>query len=131
MILSVKGSDGIDKLAVDGVDGNVVKCTVIGEKFALKVVTSAGSLTADGSYTVVGGVEQSKDASMTLGFPGTSYQTVGTKCTLDFDPKQSVGGKLFAKITCPKLERLSVAGSACAVTAVAGSFFRFANCKSS
>ena len=127
--LSVKGADGTDKLVVDGAGGAVAKCTVTASTFSIDVETAAGSFAASGTYTTTATTMVSTDAAVTLAFPGASYKTGSTKCTIDFDPTQSTGGKLYGKVTCTKLAHTSIATDACAISAINGSFFRFANCK--
>jgi len=127
--ISVKGTDGTDKLVVDGVGGATATCSVTASTFAIDVANGAGRLTASGTYTTSSGTMDSIDATVTITFPGASYATGSTKCTIGFDPAQSTGGKLFGKLTCSKLASTTASGNACAISAVTGSFFRFANCK--
>jgi hypothetical protein len=136
--ISVKGSDGSDKLLVDGADGATAACTWTGNTFSVNVSNAAGTMIVGGTYSITGTncttatpcPQQSTDAHATIHFPGATYRTVDVKCTVDFDMAQSGdGGKLYGKVSCPKLEHTSVAGAACAINAVNGTFFRFANCK--
>ncbi len=130
--IAIVGADGTAKLVVDGVGGNVAKCTVTASSFSVEVSSTAGSLVAAGSYASGGGKMQSTDATVTLGIPGASYKTSTQKCAFDFDPAQSVGGKLYGKFSCPKLVHASISGSACALRSadpLNTAFLRFAGCK--
>jgi len=131
--IAVTGSDGNPKLVVDGADGASAVCSWTANTFSINVSTAAGTMIVSGTYTISGDVQKSTDARATVHFPGATYITRTTKCTVDFDMKQSgEGGKLFGKVTCPKLEHTEIAGSACAFNVLDPTripYFRFANCK--
>ena len=127
------------KLIVDGADGAVVNCSFGSDHFSVQIIDPSGdSVQASGSIQA----GTSKDASITIGFLGSSYSNpTATKCTVTFvcpNPPCDAGStfpngnSIQGHFLCTEVDNSRTAKE-CAITGanpagLSNSYFKFNDC---